>query len=82
MDKDSRKKLILSHIDNEEDEDIDIDLHDIKDSLPVTWEDFNHKFNDEFAKYDDTVKAICEANIDKKMDLRCYIEHSPHFVQP
>ncbi|CDW75014.1 UNKNOWN [Stylonychia lemnae] len=81
LDKDSRKKLILSHIDNEEDEDVDIDLHDIKDSLPVTWEDFNHKFNDAPPSFNE-VKDVCDQNMDKKMDLRCYMEHSPHFVQP
>ena len=81
MDRDSKRKLILSHIDNEEDEDIDFSITDIKEALPVTWEDFNHKFNDEPSKYDE-VKDICMQNIDKRIDLRPYMEHSPHFVAP
>lgn len=63
------------------DENIDFDIDDIKDSLPVTWEDFNCEFNDVTPKYDE-IKAIIEENLDKKVDMRPYMEPSPHFVGP
>lgn len=81
MDKESKKRLILQHLDNEEDEDFDYNLEDIKDSLPVTWEDFLNEFNDFMPKYTE-VKDVCEQNPEKRIDLRPYMEHSPHFVAP
>lgn len=81
VDKDARKKLILSQIDNEEENDIDFSITDIKETLPVTWEDFNSKFIDEPGMYCE-VREICEANLDRKIDLRTYMENSPHFVIP
>ncbi len=62
-------------------ENIDFDIEDIKDTLPVTWEDFNCAFNDEVPKYEE-IRQILEDNFDKKVDMRPYMEPSPHYVNP
>jgi hypothetical protein len=67
-----RRKLIQSAIDGGQ-EDIEIDIEDIKDTLPVTWEDFNCDFIDEPPKFDE-IKEICQENMDKKIDMRPYME--------
>jgi CBS domain-containing protein len=81
VDASAKRKLIMSQVEGE-DERPDIPMHEIIDSLPVTWEDFNVKFNDEFAKFDEQVREIVDDFGDKKIDLRPYMLHSPHFVSP
>ena len=80
MTKEERRKLIQSAIDVGQ-EDVDIDINDIKDTLPVTWENFNCKFNDVQPKYSE-IEPYVQENVAKRLDLRPYMEQSPHFVSP
>lgn len=81
LDANAKKKLILSHIDAGEEEDFTIDLTEIKDTLPVTWEHFNHNFIDVQANYKE-VEDIVDENLDKRMDLRPYMLQQCHYVHP
>ena len=56
-------------------------MEHIKDSLPVTWKDFNVGFYDETKPYS-CVEDICEEWPEKILTLKPYMQHKPFVVAP
>jgi CBS domain-containing protein len=56
-------------------------IEDIIKDLPVTWEDFNQGFHAVTPEFS-TIESSLENVKDYVLDLRPYMEHRPHTVEP